>query len=324
LTQDQVIRRWLAKVASPQTVARIVDPVLADIAWERGRPAWLGYVALIRALSVHAITSSPRALGRMWTDDDRAIPRAAWLAIVAACLLAIPLIALPLSTIPRARALHMMGRSSVIPQSLLLLLPQALVLTLPAGLLIAFPLAFKGRQPNRTLARRAIMLAFVYALGIGGLIVWGVPRANQQYRILISGDPGLAPGTNETGFAALRERIDVLKLTPGGRIAARPLEYLYQTRIALICAPLPLGLLALALAATPWGRRRPVGTGTTALAFYLIALFSMGLFARAVMRASPMPPSVLAWLPTAVIILLSSIIGRRRWHSPVLADAPRS
>ena len=56
------IRRVLARVCPPEMMTRIVDPILADMRWERDRPSWLGYVALVKALAVHAVISIPDAL----------------------------------------------------------------------------------------------------------------------------------------------------------------------------------------------------------------------------------------------------------------------
>jgi hypothetical protein len=38
---------------------RIVDPVFADFCWEDGQVTWRGCVALVKALTLHAVTSLP-------------------------------------------------------------------------------------------------------------------------------------------------------------------------------------------------------------------------------------------------------------------------
>jgi hypothetical protein len=253
MTNRHSIRRLLAWICSAETMARVVDPTLADIAWERGRPAWLGYAALAKALLVHAVLSAPVMVSRAWSDDGRAIPKAAGLAIAGSVLAAVPLIALPFLQVQRAHA--------SLPLLAFLLAPQALVLTLPAALLLAIPLALRHQEPSARLARRTLALSICFAAATFVLVAWGVPAANQSFRVLASGDRSMPRGLNETGFARLREQIEVLNLTPGGRIAARRIEYAYQVRLALACAPVPLGLVALALAASPLGRRRPWLTG---------------------------------------------------------------
>ena len=311
MTIDHPVRRLLARFCSPDTMARIVDPTLGDMRFERGRPTWRGYLALARALSLHAITSIPGAVSRVYSDDRRAIPRAATYALLAALVAALALVALPVVTMMRRVSTQPVSIQAVSFEAWLLLIPQALVLTLPAGLLLAFPLAFKGRQRTRMLTRRAILLALVYVIATGALMVWGVPRANQAFRVLLINPRGhLAPGPTEMGFVALREQIDVLKLTPGGRVAARPLEFLYYTKIALIVAPLPLGVLALGLASTPLGRRRPWLIGTSAVIAYIGVLFPLYLAAGVLLRVSSVPPPLLAWLPTSCLVLLAATAAR--------------
>jgi hypothetical protein len=112
------------------------------------------------------------------------------------------------------------------------------------------------------------------------------------------------------GFVALREQIDVLKLTPGGRVAARPLEFLYYTKTALIVAPLPLGVLALGLASTPLGRRRPWlirdERGHCLHRRPFPALYGCRSAPASVVGAPPL----LAWLPTSCIVLLAATAAR--------------
>jgi lipopolysaccharide export LptBFGC system permease protein LptF len=309
MTVRHPVRRFLARVCSADTMSRIVDPTLADLRVEDGRLTWRGAVTLARALVIHVITSTPAIIARVYSEDERAIPRAAGVALLGALAAALAFVAPPLIEMmrqappPRIHALFF--------EASLLLLPQAVVLTLPAGLLLAFPLVFRNRERTRTLRRRALALAAAFVVVAAVVMVWGVPRANQAFRELLMDPRGhLAPGPNEMGFGELREHIDVLKLTPGGRVAARRLDYLYSLRIALISAPLPLGVLALALASTPLGRRRPWLIGTSAVIAYICALFPMYVAAEALVRASALPPWLLAWLPTACIVALAATAAR--------------
>src|SRR5258707_1097221 len=84
MTARHPLRRFLARVCSPETMARVVDPTLADIRWESGRPFWLGCLSLAKALVIHAIASTPGVLSHTWSDDERAIPKAAAFATAAA------------------------------------------------------------------------------------------------------------------------------------------------------------------------------------------------------------------------------------------------
>jgi hypothetical protein len=180
MTIDHPVRVCSRACCSPETMARVVDPTLADMRFERGRRTWRGYLALARALSLHAITSIPGAVSRVYSDDRRAIPRAATYALLAALVAALPLVPLPAVTLMRRVSTQPLSIQPASFEAWLLLIPQALVLTLPAGLLLAFPLAFKGRQRTRMLTRRAILLALVYVIATGALMVWGVPARTRH------------------------------------------------------------------------------------------------------------------------------------------------
>ena len=52
MTIDHPVRRLLARVCSPDTLARVVDPTLADLRWESGRLTCRGYLTLAKALLV--------------------------------------------------------------------------------------------------------------------------------------------------------------------------------------------------------------------------------------------------------------------------------
>jgi hypothetical protein len=306
MTANHPIRRLLARVCPADTMARIVDPILADIRWESTRASWLGYLSLAKALAFHSAISLPSITRRAWSDDERAIPQMTLVTLAAALLSAAALMA------PSLWAAQDIGRFRGV-LLVLTILPQALMLTLPAALLLAVPLGVRHRRRSPRLARRTMALAIVVSLATLALVVWAVPAANQAFRILVSGNPGLQPGPYEKGFAELREQIDTLNLTPGGRVVARQLEFGYQVRLALAFAPLPLALLALGISGSPTGSRRPWLIGGTALLSYAIGMFPLAIGIGLLLRGSALPPLLLAWMPntlTAAIALL--LISRYR------------
>ena len=302
MTASHPLRRLLARVCSADTMARVVDPTLADIRWESTRAAWLGYVSLVKALAFHAVISLPAITRRAWSEDDHAMPRIAMVSFAAALVGAAPLLAMPL------RELHDAGRFQ--GGLVVTLLPQALILTVPAALLFAVPVGLRHRRRSPRLARRTMALAFVLALITLALVV-AMPRANQAFRVLVSGDPNVQPGPAEKGFAALREQIDVLNLTPGGRVVARQLEFSYQIRLALAFAPLPIGLLALGISGSPAGIRRPWLIGGTALLAYASGMFPLAIAIGLLLRASSAPPLLIAWLPNALTATIALVLLSR-------------
>lgn len=305
------LRRVLIRFCSPDTMSRIVDPVLADMRFESGRPAWRGYLSLARALALQAGMSIPDAARRLWADDGYAIPRAAALTARVAMATALVLVLPPLHHTARFVAFRMNGAPAyeVLGRSVLLLLPQALVVTLAPSLLFALPVAVAPRPPTARLARRTIALALACVLATATLLVWAMPRANQAFRVLMSGDEHLAPGPNEVGFAALRERITTLQLTPGGAVAARPLEFLLHVRIALTVSPLPFALLALALVRTSLARRWPRLTGLAGIGFSLFVMFPLELLGETMAASSRAPAALFAWLPIVAVLALAAVIA---------------
>jgi hypothetical protein len=315
MTIDHPIRRFLARVCSDATMARVVDPTLADMRWESGRPSWAGCLALAKALVVHSIVSTPAVLSRTWSEDERAIPKAAILAIAGAFIAALPLIAPPLlQGFPSSRAFPI----PLVPLAVTLL-PQAIALTLPAALLLAIPLAFRRQDPSRRLAQRTVVLSMCWVLATFVVMAWAVPEGNQAFRVMASNQVNITRGPGEMSFPALRNKIEVLKLTPGGRIAARPLEFVYHLRLMLTCLPLPLGLLALAISRSARGRRRPWTIGLAAFGGYVCVFIPAALGGAGVlMKSSALPPALFAWTP---IVLLGIVAWCLYSSTPVLADS---
>ena len=304
MTIHHPVRRLLQRFCSADTMASVVDPTLADMRWESGRPTLPGYFALAKALMVHSILSTPAVLSRTWSDDDRAIPK------VAAFALAGGVVGVALQELVVFLDPYPIHREASVIAMALLLAPGALILSLPASLLLAIPLAFRRQAPSGRLARRTIALALACVVTTLVLVVWVMPETSHAFRVLASGQP-LPRGPNEQPLAVIRERIEVLKLTPGGRVAARPLEFDYHVRFVAIYAPLPLGLLALAISRSAKGRRRPWGMGLAALSGYLFVFFPLMYGARLLMRWSSLTPVLFAWTP----ILLLTIIALRGYSS---------
>lgn len=311
MTIDHPVRRLLARLCSADTMARIVDPTLADVRVEDGRLTWRGCLALMRALTLHAALSAPGALVRIYEDDDHAIPRAALLSLAGAFVVALPFVLLPMLGSLRSDLIGPVAR--VIPRSartaemFVLLVPQAMALTLPAAILLAFPVAFGGLATTPRIRRRATALLILYTVLTGVVIDRIMPRTNQAFRVLVSGQP-VPRGSNETTFAGLRREMATLRTFHGADALLRRVEYTLHLRMALACAPFPLGLLALALSATRFGRRRRWLVASGGLACYLLVVPLLQVLALFLLRRTALPPALLAWSPMVAIGLLGVAI----------------
>lgn len=90
-------------------------------------------------------------------------------------------------------------------------------------------------------------------------------------------------------------------------------------RLALIASPVPLALVAIALAATRAARRWPRVIGLLAMTGYVLSLFALDAVASFSVRTSSISPALFAWLPTATLLLLAGVTAR-----VVLKPNPRS
>jgi len=284
-------------------MARIVDPTLADMPAESRRPAWLGYLALARALALHAVVSAPGAAARLYHDDDRAVPRALALGALATLLLTVPLVAIPAKTVVR-----------ISWHAVVLLVPQAVTMSLPVSLLVALPLAFRGMASRRRLVTRGLVLSVLCALATLVLMIQVLPDANQAFRIEAARhiDPSLTHiprGPIEMTLHELREKIDILRLTPGGVIEARRLEYTLHMKLAMSAIPLPLGLLAIAITRAARGRARSIAIGIASMLIYVYGVFVADAWALLWLRRSEAAsPAVLAWTPAMLIAAVALAI----------------
>jgi hypothetical protein len=198
-------------------------------------------------------------------------------------------------------------RSARTAEMFVLLVPQAMALTLPAAILLAFPVALHGLATMPRVRRRAMALLILHTALTGIVIDRVMPRANQAFRVLVSGQP-LPRGSNETTFAALRREMATLRTFRGADALLRNVEYTLHLRMALACAPFPLGLLAIALSATRFGRRRPWVVACGGLACYLLVSPLVQVLAQILLRRTALPPALLAWLPMVAIGLLALAI----------------
>jgi hypothetical protein len=296
MTIDHPVRRWLARICSTGTMARVVDPTLGDVRFEDGHLTWRGGLALARALTTHALLSLPGAVSRLWTDDDRALPRAAAAGTVTTLLLAAPLVAFP---VVEAHLPLSPWRSAV------LLAPQGLVLALPAALLVAIPVAFRRAPGAQRILRRGLVLSALCAAATFVMLTWVMPDANQTWREEVSARLGgrahFDRGPNELSVHELRERIDGLRRTGADR-PARIYERAYHERLALPSIALPLGVIGIAIARSRWGRARPVMTGAAGIVAYVLVFFPAAWLAA---RLTWFSPAVAVWTPAVGLAALA-------------------
>ena len=264
MTSDHPLRRALARLCSADTMSRIVDPIFADMRWEDGRASVRGCASLTRALTLHAITSVPGWLAAAWSEDGFAIAKATGHVMAASTLAAILLLLPPLWG-ETALMKHLPWSTRAVIW--VTLVPQAAALALPTAILFAIPLAFRRVSINARLVRRTVLLSLFIAAVTFAVITWLMPDANQLFRETMARAIGrpvhFQRGPNETDWTTLRRQIDDLHRYSGGQAAAAQLEYVYQLRLAIVVAAVPLGLGGLVISMWKLPRRwaLPIAAG---------------------------------------------------------------
>lgn len=321
MTIDHPIRRFLARFCSADTMAAVVDPTLADMRFEDGRPSWRGCVALVRALALHRLVSLPGSLSRLWTDDEHALPRAAVAGLVTTVILGALLILPPVLESP--------GRPGIgVLRTIVLLAPQSLGLVLPAALLVAIPTGFRGTARPRLTIARGLALGVVCAVATFVVINQVMPDANQAWREEVRAQFGggtaftLERGPNELAFHELSERIDRLRLMPGHARLARTLEHTYQMRLMLAMIAVPLGIFGVAMALSIRGPIRAVLAGIAATIVYVSVLFPLEYAGLRLMKQfEAIPPAVVVWAPALAFLIVSAVVLRRSMRRALAISA---
>jgi lipopolysaccharide export LptBFGC system permease protein LptF len=275
-----VVRRLLSAVCSPDTVMRIVEPVLADwqveaagarsgltLAWLRCR--WL--LALVSALALDAVRGPTSA-------DERRYANRVWGAMMVGCL-AVVALGLASSISVAIQTARLGGRPALAVELLALLLPACLSSGLPCGVLLG-ALSWPGAGRTR---RRSLIFASVCAAVVTlALLAFVVPSSNQRYRelsyraVTANAHAFVAPGEREMSFGELR-RLEAWYRLDGRLEHAAVYAVARQQRLALAAACLFAGWCLGALAGTrvsrAWWLRVPVAA-SVALAW--LGLFSWG------------------------------------------------
>src|SRR5262249_25750767 len=117
----------------------------------------------------------------------------------------------------------------------------------------------------------------------------------------------------EMTLRELSERIDVLRLTPGGVIAARRLEYTFHMKLAMSAIALPLGLLAIGITIAARGRAGSIAVGIVLALVYVYGAFAADAWTvRWLSRSGAVSAAALAWAPT---LLISALALATLWRS---------
>jgi hypothetical protein len=308
------LRAFAARCCDQRTMARLVDPILADLQAEYHeaategsvwgcRVAWFRAVlALVRVATVHGLDALGWALvGRPYLERRRV--GQALLVVCVSMVVLVPTLC--------ASWLVEWGHAGTVKYdalkwgALALLVPAAIPLALPASL--TFGLAV-GLGQVHTRLRVWVMALSIAASGASWHIVDSVaPASNQAFReavVAVRGGPEPFRGLHELTLREIRLlRAGATYLPRTMRVSVRELKFEYHTRWAVVCAPVVLSAFVLSVA----GGRRRIDAG---IAIAVVAGYLAGLRWIAWLIESPVAA---AWAPNAVLMIVTfGVIAVRR------------
>ncbi len=313
------LRAFAARTCSDDTMARLVDPAIADLQAEYSQAVrdgrkwlsrWVRLVGYIAFAKVFVLCE--------WSpiDDARPLTRA-----VCSSLIAIALVTALLFW--SASSQWLAGASSQLDAWRLVpfLLPQALGISIPVGVMIGVATGLAGQRISARLAMAVGMMAVVCSIGSAANLDWLLPHANQAFRITIARRIGIVPsprGESELTLAELDRLIERRGGSPVGsyewNISNRA-RISYHMRWALPFATLALTLFAMSLVACT-RRRWAIGAGIVAAIFGYYMLIYL---CRVLALSHDLVPPVAAWLPNAAFTLLSVALMAFRERRPEFA-----
>jgi hypothetical protein len=295
--------RWAAsRICSPQTMDRLIDPVIGDMQreheqgarasgrWERRLVLAQGYVAFWKVvvlwLPIMWIAGAGRE--RAASPLGHALAAAAITMIVTTALL----IAAPLQDVLRHDHVAWM---------MLLLLPQSFPLTLPGVLLVGVLTGTRNRHIASYTRRVVLGVALAGSLASFATIVWAIPASNQAFNVAVAGHE-VPRGFAEMPVKSLRalaiaSRSDVPD--QAGRLFVD-----YHARWALVGAALAFALFGLGVAALQARVAITAAIAVIAYGIYPGYFFELVAYVPPSIFISEPLTILVVWLPNLLLILV--------------------
>jgi lipopolysaccharide export LptBFGC system permease protein LptF len=309
------IRRWASRVFSPLTMARVIDPTLADLQLEYARACaaerpwrarWIrfaGYLTCLRAVALHVSLSAWSAFRDPSAEERRLAHRV--IATTAICLV---LVAALFAGVPMIVWLFSRDLPSGSAWLTIALIPQALPRAIPVALAVGVALAIGGQSISRYVVGIVCVLAFSGAAVSFAALGWAAPVSNQAFRIAASWTG--PKGDAELTLGELRRSVLWVGSQPHARIsvpgAVVRVELAYHRRLALPMASIVLAAVLLA--------RRRTGSRFNAASHAAMASgWYFGLLTAASLAAvrGAMPALAAVWLPNVLFLAAAGALRLR-------------
>jgi len=302
------LRGWASRWCCADTMAAVIDPMIADVQLEHARAQGSGRMwksrlirlsAAIMFLEVLAICAwrDRLSLARLSADDRKALIRSLAMACAFTAVLT-ALFELPwVNDYPKVL-------QSASPMRFLYLAPQAIALALTAGVTLGLVFGLAGPAPSRRIVASVLGLSVLASVVSLVNVGWVTPAGNQAFRVRITRDADTIPNMSEMSLGELARKIDEFDRDPtlvglGYRAA---LAANYHWRLALACSPVIFGAFVLALGGA--FRRRWIRG--------VIACAAILAWAEAPNFLRPwdvgLPPYAALWLPNLTLAIIGTAL----------------
>ena len=160
------LRLVAARCCRPETMERLIDPIVADLqaecaaagasGWRRRRALWRGYLAFWKALALHGVVQTLRP-GAASAARPRSVLACSAIAfaLMTAAMVAPPM----LEFVPAGSPLEKMWLMA-------LLVPQSLPLSIPMGVCVGTVCAMRGRRATGRHLATVLIIAAVATFAV--------------------------------------------------------------------------------------------------------------------------------------------------------------
>jgi lipopolysaccharide export LptBFGC system permease protein LptF len=298
------LRRLAARWCAPETMERLIEPIVADLqsehrdaasrgGWRRNAVTWRGYLAFWKALALHGLTQIVRPSR---SGSDISAGRVVTFSIVAFGLMTALMVAPPMVSFRWERV-----DGGVLDKLwlILLLVPQALPISLPTGICVGILCAMRGRRASVRHLATVLVIAAVATFGVWTMLEWGIPAGNQEFRETIATHLNggqrvhLEPGLNELGLSRLAQRTDAKAIRA------------YRLLWAICFATPPFAVFALGIAALVRRFVPALVLGISTIGIYWLFLNAVDEPFRA-----GLAPTIVVWLPNITFLILGALMLR--------------
>jgi hypothetical protein len=298
----RTLHRLAARICSPKSLERIVEPAIADLQSEyahavasgahvrRAKALLSGYAAVLEVMIMCAF-QEPSAMNR----ERHTIARTLLWAVAATVCMSAVVVTLTLAIIP-----------GIPPFYVSLMAALVLPIAIPVGVTLAIAFALRNRSISRR-TTRALAAATVIAMAISvGAMVSNIPVASQSFRQQISDALGgrAAVVKAATDLSAVAIQQQEAFAPPGGR-AGWPRRQAWTHHLLLA---IPFATPALALFAVAVVRR----DAPTKLVMGACVLYFMLVLAGEPLVHQGIPAFAAAWLANALTIFAALVVMKFR------------